>query len=63
MRKKWWKSKVLWFNVLVTIGTAAENSLHIIADRFTPEGYFSLIIIVAGINVMLRFATNTGIDK
>lgn len=63
MIKKWWKSKVLWFNVLVTVGTAAENSLHIIADRFTPEGYFSLIVIIAAVNVILRMATNTGIER
>lgn len=63
MTKKWWKSKLVWFNVLVAMGTAAEASLHIIADRFTPEVYFSLILLVSGVNVVLRFATNTGIEK
>lgn len=63
MTKKWWKSKLVWFNVLVAIGAAAEGSLHIIADKFSPEVYFGLILLISGINVMLRFATNTGIDK
>ena len=63
MKKPWWKSKVLWFNVLVAIGTAAEASIHVIADNFSPEVYFGLILGISGINVVLRFTTSTGIEK
>lgn len=63
MTKKWWKSRVLWFNVIVAIGTAAEASLHVIADNFTPNTYFALVLGVAAVNVVLRFATNIGIEK
>lgn len=61
--KKWWKSKLVWFNVLVAVGAAAEASLHVIADRFSPEVYFGLILMISGVNVVLRFATSTGIEK
>lgn len=63
MNKPWWKSKLVWFNAIVAIGTAAEASLHIIADKFSSEVYFGLILIISGINVVLRFATNTSIQK
>lgn len=63
MTKKWWRSKLVWFNVLVAVGAAAESSLHVIADMFTPEVYFGMILVVSGVNVVLRFATNTGIEK
>ena len=61
--KPWYKSKLVWFNVIVAIGTAAEASLHVIADNFSPEVYFGLILGISGINVVLRFATSTGIQK
>lgn len=63
MTKKWWKSRLVWFNVLVAVGAAAEASLHVIADKFTPEVYFGLILVISGVNVVLRFATSTGIEK
>ena len=61
--KPWYKSKIVWFNMLVAVGTAAEASLHVIADKFSPEVYFGLILIVAAINVALRFATSTEVTK
>lgn len=63
MTKKWWKSRLVWFNVVVAVGAAAEASLHVIADKFTPEGYFGLILLISGVNVVLRFATSAGIEK
>lgn len=61
--KPWWKSKLVWFNVIVTMGTAAEASLHLLADYFDPRVYFVIILLVAGTNVALRFATSTGLTK
>lgn len=61
--KPWYKSKVVWFNTLVAVGTAAEASLHILADKLSPEVYFGLILTVTAVNVVLRFATSTEIVK
>lgn len=63
MTKPWYKSKLVWFNALVAMGTAVEASLHIVSDKFPPEVYFVLVVSIAVVNVLLRFATNTGIDK
>ena len=63
MKKKWYKSKILWFNVLVAMGAAAEASLNVIENYFEPKVYFSLIMMVAGVNVVLRFMTTSGIKK
>lgn len=63
VRKKWYKSKVVWFNALVAVGTALEASLHIIANYFDPMVYFALIGLIAGVNVVLRFISTQGIEK
>lgn len=61
--KPWYKSKLVWFNVLVAVGAAAEASLHIIADNFPANVYFGLIMLVSGINVVLRFVSTSGLSK
>lgn len=63
MKKKWYKSKMLWFNVAVAMGAAAEASLNVIQGYFEPRVYFALIMGVAGVNVVLRFMTTSGISK
>ena len=59
--KPWYKSKIVMFNILVAVGAAAEASLHVIADKFSPEVYFGLILTVTAVNVVLRFVTTTEI--
>ncbi len=61
--KPWWKSKLVWFNAIIAAGAAAEASLHLIADYFDPRVYFGIIMTVSAINVVLRFATTTGVTK
>lgn len=61
--KPWWKSKTLWFNILVAVGAAAEASLGVIQGYFDPRIYFAIISIAAGINVMLRFISTQGLTK
>lgn len=61
--KPWYKSKLVWFNILVAVSTAAEASLHVIADNFTPNTYFGLILAISAVNVALRFATSVGVTK
>lgn len=61
--KKWYKSKTLWFNVLVGVGTAIEVSLHLVEGFFDPRVFLAIIGAVAGINVVLRFVSTEGIEK
>jgi hypothetical protein len=61
--KKWWKSKTLWFNVLVAIGTAVEASLTVIQGNFDPRIYLAIVGLVAGVNVVLRFISSQELVK
>jgi len=61
--KKWWKSKTLWFNVLVAIGTAVEASLSVIQGNFDPRIYLGIVGLVAGVNVILRFISTQELIK
>jgi len=61
--KKWYKSKTLWFNVAVAIGTAVEASLTLVQGYFDPRMFLALIGITAGVNVVLRFMTTTSVTK
>jgi len=61
--KKWYKSKTLWFNVAVAIGAAVEASLTLVQGYFDPRVFLALIGLTAGINVVLRFLTTTGVSK
>ncbi len=63
MRKKWYKSKTLWFNVLVAMGAAIEASLSLVEGYFNPATFLTLISIVAGVNVVLRFISTNGLEK
>jgi hypothetical protein len=61
--KKWYKSKTLWFNVAVAIGAAVEASLTLVQGYFDPRVFLALIGLTAGVNVVLRFLTTTGVSK
>lgn len=61
--KKWYKSKTLWFNVAVAIGAAVEASLTLVQGYFDPRVFLGLIGLTAGVNVVLRFLTTTGVTK
>lgn len=61
--KKWYKSKVLWFNVAVAIGAAVEASLTLVQEYFDPRVFLGIIGLTAGINVVLRFLTTSGVTK
>jgi hypothetical protein len=61
--KKWYKSKVLWFNVDVAIGSAIETSLTLVQGYFDPRVFLGIIGLTAGVNVVLRFLTTTGVSK
>jgi hypothetical protein len=61
--KKWYKSKVLWFNVAVAIGAAVEASLTLVQGYFDPRVFLGIIGLTAGINVVLRFLTTSKVTK
>lgn len=63
MEKKWYKSKLLWFNFVVGVGAAIEASFSIIEGYFDPRVYFGLVILVSGINMALRFVSTTKLIK
>lgn len=63
MRKPWYKSKTIWFNVLAAMGAAFEASLAIIQGELKPEYYLALVVVVAGGNVILRVLSSQGISK
>ena len=60
--KPWWRSKTLWFNTAVGVGTAIEISFHLVEGYFDPRVYLGLIGIVAGVNVVLRTITAQGVE-
>jgi hypothetical protein len=61
--KAWYKSRTLWFNVLVAMGTAIEASLSLVEGYFDPRVFLAIIGLVSGVNVILRFMTTTEIVK
>ena len=61
--KKWWKSKTLWFNVLVAVGTAIEASLSVVQGEFDPKVYLGIVGLVAGVNVVLRVISTQELVK
>ena len=61
--KKWWKSKTLWFNVLVAVGTAIEASLSVVQGEFDPKVYLGIVGLVAGVNVVLRVISTQELTK
>ena len=61
--KHWMKSKTLWFNFIVGVGAAVEASLNIIQGYFDPRVYFAIIALVSGINMALRFVSNSQLSS
>jgi hypothetical protein len=61
--KKWYKSKIIWFNVAIAMGAAVEASLNIIEGYFDPRIYFGLVVLIAGVNVLLRCISTSGLYK
>jgi hypothetical protein len=61
--KSWYKSKVLWFNFIIGIGAACEASLNIVQGYFDPRLYFTIVALVSGINMALRFISTTELTK
>jgi hypothetical protein len=63
MRKRWWKSKTLWFNTALAIGTVAEANFGMLRERLGPESYLAAVALIAGVNFALRFITTKPLGK
>jgi hypothetical protein len=61
--KKWWKSKTLWFNVAIAVGTAVEASLHVLQAQYEPTFYLTLVAITSAGNIVLRTISSEEITK
>lgn len=61
--KPWYKSKTIWFNILVAVGTAIEASLSLVQGYFDPRVFLAIIGATAGVNAVLRIVTTTGLTK
>jgi hypothetical protein len=63
MEKKWYQSKTVWFNVVMTVLDllAALSSSPLLADR--PDVLAVLTTIHGAGNVLLRFITDAPIEK
>ena len=60
--KPWYKSKTLWFNVLVAALAALEASASMIKPFLKGNVYgYGLLILTAG-NAMLRIITTQGLS-
>jgi hypothetical protein len=61
--KRWYKSKVLWFNFIIGVGAACEASLNIVQGYFDPRVYFVVVALVSGVNMALRVISTTKLTK
>jgi len=61
--KRWYKSKVLWFNFIVGVGAASEASLNIVQGYFDPRVYFAIVTAISGVNMALRVISTTKLTK
>ena len=57
-RKKWYKSKVIWGNVLMLIISFAGEATKMFPASKHPEIYTSIITVA---NILLRFTTSSKI--
>lgn len=61
MKKKWWKSKTLWFNAVVAALAAAEASFGVLQPVLPGNvyGWISFVLTVG--NAILRFYTSQAV--
>ena len=66
VKKPWWKSKTIWFNVL-TIGGAVATGLvgllPTVQPLMSPAVYSVILMVVSTVNIILRAVTKHGLTK
>jgi hypothetical protein len=61
--KKWYESKTLWFNAIMSALIALEASLHQLSS-LVPANWYAIIAVVLPVgNAILRVISTTGISK
>lgn len=62
MKKPWWKSKVLWFNAVVSALAALEAGANLI-QPYVPGNIYAwgLLLLIVG-NAVLRVVTVEGLN-
>lgn len=55
--KPWWKSKTMWFNILIAALLGVEMNIPNLQNFIEPEQYAYLLGAVNIINVVLRTVT------
>jgi hypothetical protein len=61
--KKWWKSKTIWFNVVVAGLTALEASFSLLQPLIVGDVYAYALTLLSIGNAALRVITTQGISK
>lgn len=61
--KPFWKSKTLWFNVLVALLATVESQVEMLKPFLGAEGYAALVLLVPAINVGLRLISTAALTK
>lgn len=62
--KPWYKSKMMWFNILTTLGAVAGGVVGVLPTLqplLTPTSYAVTMFVVGVVNVSLRAVTKHGI--
>lgn len=60
VQKPWYKSKTIWVNLILAIAVALDTFLVGAKEFMSPEVY---AYIFAGVNMVLRVFTSTGIKN
>lgn len=61
--KSWWKSKTIWFNLIMTALITLEASLSQLSSVIPANWYGILATTLAVGNAVLRVISTTGITK
>jgi hypothetical protein len=61
--KAWWKSKVLWFNAIVSGLVALEATFSALQSLLPTNVYAIAVTVLAVGNAVLRIITTQGLTK
>lgn len=63
MKKKWWKSRTLWFNAIVAALASAEAAFGVLQPVLPGNVYAWFSIVLAVGNAVLRVITSQAVCK
>lgn len=62
-KKKWWRSRTLWFNAFMAAAAAAEAGLGILQPVLGASSYPTIAFTLAVGNALLRVVTTHAVEK